>query len=150
MFSVLKQFTQLTAQWSWRQFIFSANPAPRSFSNSNKIKAEYFKVAQIQILYKESQNFSGGFEEVKREMGDSSCWQPAESHFAGVKGLQAATQPSTPPLCLPAPQHSPCSAPGFSSQFPFPPGVAPSSAVHLRSSQATWEVGAGAVVGLPG
>lgn len=126
---------------------------PHLFSNSNKITAKYFKVSPIQVLHKkETRNFSRSSEEGRSDEGDGGLhlWPSSREPFARVEGLQPSAWPSAPPLCLPAPQHSPCSAHGFSSQFPFPPGVAPSSAAHLRSSQATWEVGVGAVVGLPG
>lgn len=130
----------------------STNSAPH-FQMAMKQQQSILKWLELKFFTKKNQKTSQEVlknKEVKREMDDSSCGHPAESLFARVKGLQPAMWLSSPPLCLPHPQHSPCSAHGFSSQFPFPPGVAPSSAVHLRSSQATWEVGVGAVVGLPG
>lgn len=105
MFSVLKWFTQLIAQRSWRRFIFSTNPMPHLFSNSNKIKAKYFKVAQIQILYEESRNFSGGFKEPRGEYGDEwlrllaasrepCCW--GERASGSYTALHSTSLPPTP------------------------------------------------------
>jgi len=125
---------------------------PRFFSNGNNSRV-FLKWAELKFFTKNHQKNSQEFlknKEVKRGRMTPAGVIRQRAFVDRVKGLQPATQLSAPPLCLPPPRHSPCSAPGFSSQFPFPPGVAPSSAVHLRSSQATWEVGVGAVVGLPG